>query len=153
MRDGWVTGTEAVDLLGYLDEFAARPGVSAVDASRLARCACGGEAFTIEFFSACGVGRLTCAACGAGRFVADAAEHWDDTFAEEELFAYACPACDGEVANAALGLSLHAADPDAVRWLYLVTRCTGCGLIGILYETGVATGSAAEFLATTGTSS
>lgn len=150
MRDGWVTGTEAADLLGYLGDFAARPEVSAIDVSRPARCACGGDAFKIEFFATCGVGRLTCAACGARRFVADAAEHWEDTFEEEDLFEYACPNCDAAEANAALGLSVHAGDPDRVRWMYLVTRCTACGLIGLLYEAGVSAGSAADFLATMG---
>jgi len=118
MANGGFGGTEAADILPYLQEV--KPGGYAVHRVVLAKCQCGSTHFRLLLDEGDELAKTVCALCRNEAFVADAGEHWDGSLAE--FFDCRCGASEFEA-----GLGLSIVDNEWVRWMSLGGRCVACG--------------------------
>ena len=118
----WWTGTDPNDIREYLEAYT--QDAYPVTEFRLARCACGSEAFRLEVDQDEEVGKRTCVVCGEEHFIGDSEEYWKNSEPEQ----WSCIECSSDQTNVGLGFSLY--DDGEVRWLYLGQRCCGCGVLG-----------------------
>ena len=133
----WI-GEAPEDMGGYLEAYAS-DGYQ-VHEFRLARCTCGSVAFVLDADEEEGVARRTCSACGVQHFLCDSEEFWEDAAPET----CPCVGCGSSVTNVDVGFSLYPSDPTGVRWLYVGTRCTQCGILGCAADWKVGTGDALD---------
>ena len=120
----WWVGSEPNDLAEYLAAFTA-DGYLATE-FRIARCACGSTVFSLAIDSDEGAASRTCIECGQTHFVCDSAEYWDDASPKK----WKCIGkCKSKTANVCVGFALRE-DHNDVRWIYVGTRCSECGILG-----------------------
>jgi hypothetical protein len=120
----WWVGDDARDLPEYLSAFS-EDGYLATE-FRLANCSCGSNAFHLAIDSDEGTAKRTCVECGDARFICDSAEFWEDASPTK----WKCTGrCKSKAANVCIGFALRE-NRDDVRWVYVGTRCTQCGVLG-----------------------
>ncbi len=119
----WWVGSEPSDIAGFLVAYA--PKGYEVHELRLAQCNCGSLAFLLDADDNESVARRTCTSCASEHFICDSGEYWND--AEPERLK--CIECGSESTNVGVGFSIYP-DRGGIRWLYVGTRCTACGVLG-----------------------
>lgn len=120
----WWKGSEAADLVEYLK--AATVEAYPVDEIRAASCHCGCGAFQLEVDHYESAARRICAECKSAHMICDSADYWEESEPQE----FECVGCRSRLANVYVGFSIYP-EEDAVRWLYIGVRCTGCGILGV----------------------
>lgn len=120
----WWRGTEARDLLAYLEAFASERQSRTVDAFRVAICPCGSKAFLIEGDPAEQVVRRTCLNCGTEHLILDCEERWEEAMPVR----CRCVECDCEVHELGAGYTFN--KKGEVVHVYVGVRCVNCGTMG-----------------------
>lgn len=120
------SGTAFEAIAGHLRR--SRPGGFAVDEVRECVCrSCTGTRFKVSLMARERAVRRSCLGCHRSAFIADSADHWDDTAGVERC---AC-SCGGDAFAAAAGFSLDGNGD--VRWVSVGLCCAACGSLGV-YE-------------------
>lgn len=119
----WWKGSGPDDLGEYLRALTPQEIGYALDAVRLARCACGSNTFSLRADRDEGGAERTCQACGVSHLMCDSAEIWTDARPRK----WRC-VCKRDVGNVAVGVSLREGGDD-VRWILVGVRCTSCGVL------------------------
>lgn len=120
----WWRGTEARDILGYLEAFASTRHVLSIDAFRVAICPCGSKAFLIEGDQAESAVRRTCLNCGTEHAILDCEERWE----EATPVRCRCLECSCEVHELGVGFTL--VKDSEIRHVFVGVRCVNCGVLG-----------------------
>jgi len=134
----WWVGSEPTDIAEYLEGYASA-GYEVHD-FRLARCKCGSISFLLDADDDEGVARRTCTACETKHFVCDSEEFWDEAQPER----WVC-GCSSEAANIGVGFSIYP-KRGGIRWLYIGTRCSACGVLGCFAGWKVGTSDSMDLL-------
>jgi hypothetical protein len=127
--DGWAVGETLEDLI----EYATQQGAAGYDVHevRVCTCAgCGGQVFSLHSDLEQQAAKRVCAACGAGHFIADSDEYFDDR--TSAVTVCACEDETGEEREAchlAVGFSLYP-NGAGIRALAITTLCVSCGRLG-----------------------
>lgn len=120
----WWIGTDADDVIEYLTVLTkkANPAME----FRIAQCNCGSQYFSLMIDSDEGAAARTCVDCGKTHFIGDSEECWEDASPRK----WKCVSkCKSNSANVGVGFSMRD-DRNDVRWIYIGTRCTNCGILG-----------------------
>ena len=123
----WWKGTEAADILKYLEVFTEES--MPTDQQQLAQCECGSTVFRLQADRRQGAAQRICTQCEAVHFICDSEEVWERV----EPKPYECIACSADEANVGAAFC-HVEDEADVRWLYLGTRCAKCGTIACFID-------------------
>jgi hypothetical protein len=120
----WWVGSDADDLAEYLAALTAS-GYLATE-FRVAQCACGSRVFNLAMDSDEGTAKRTCVECSQTQFICDSEEYWKDASPKK----WKCfGKCKSRTANICIGFALREDQKD-VRWIYVGTRCSVCGVLG-----------------------
>ena len=122
-----VAGSNASDILPFMVQYQASCGGNQIDEFRVARCACGSEAFFLSYNEG-GAARRYCEECDTEHFICDSADYWDDEWDDDEVICWDCRECRHPQCNVGGGFALSR-DREFIRWLYVGQRCVQCGLL------------------------
>lgn len=107
-------GTGSADLARYLETVH-----GPVDRVLSVVCRCGSTVFRLRTKE--GLGRRTCAACGARQCIFDAGEYWKENKAKD----WSCQGCGGTEANLAIALEVDYRRNKA-EYVHIGARCVVC---------------------------
>lgn len=94
------------------------------DDFRLSSCDCGSLEFKFDFDKDEGCAKRTCLICESEHFICDSEEFMEDA----EFQTWSCVECNSTSTNIGVGYAFRSSDD--IRWLYIVGRCTSCGVLG-----------------------
>jgi hypothetical protein len=135
----WWVGSTPDDLDEYLHAYSSEGYKTS--AFRLAKCKCGSIEFELQADDDEGVAKRVCTACHTSHYVCDSEEFWKE--ASPQKWKCVCKSS----ANVGVGFSLYDDDQSAIRWLYVGTRCSKCGVLGCFAGWKVAQSNALHLLA------
>jgi hypothetical protein len=107
----------------------------------LSRCRCGGTEFHLDADFHEQIARRECLACHQRRWLCDSARY----ARRAKVALWDCQGCGDGVANVGVGFRLYE-KVDAVYWIFVGTRCVGCGLLECSLSWKVAAGPSAPFM-------
>lgn len=137
----WWTGSDPGDIAEYLRLLVEQEAGHTPHKYRSVRCTCGAEVFGLRFDRNEAFSERRCVACDSTVLMLDSADSSEDARPKK----WRCRGCKGTQCN--LGVWFSMIDPNTVRWIYVGSRCTGCGLLGCYADWKVMHGPSMDLLA------
>ena len=118
----WWKGSLPEDMDEYIHELS-QQHIQAAE-FRHSSCQCGSLEFNLRYDANEGCAVRICSACGDEQYICDSEEN----VSEAEFESWVCVDCGGSNANLGVGYALRPSND--VQWVYVVSRCCSCGLLG-----------------------